>query len=218
MSITLTLQTTPTVPLEAEVITPDRLATYNAKDTSTMTPHERDENAMWIGYFEALAASLDKLNITLPNVLFDDQMTIEGSARRIQLITYGGGHTGSDLFMYLPDEKIAFLGDLLFIQNQPWLGDGDPDALLAYADSIKKLDIRVAVPGHGPVGTLDDFPAMVEYIEAVHNHAEAYHDAGNLPSEDPTLKSPPPYNGWFLSNFYRPNVINEYDRLFGDQN
>jgi glyoxylase-like metal-dependent hydrolase (beta-lactamase superfamily II) len=67
------------------------------------------------------------------------------------LLTYGGEHTGSDAFLYLPDERIAYLADLLFIQVQPWLPDGDPEEWVRILERIEALDIATAIPGHGPL-------------------------------------------------------------------
>ena len=118
------------------------------KDTSTMTPHELEENIMWMGYFEALITSDDSLKIVLPDITFHDQLILTGTKRTVTLFSYGEGHTESDLFLYLPAEQIAFLGDLLFVHNQPWLGDGDPVKWKTYLDSIAHLNLKILVPGH----------------------------------------------------------------------
>ncbi|MBD0384484.1 hypothetical protein ICC18_31060 [Paenibacillus sp. WST5] len=60
---------------------------------------------------------LPNLVYTLPTITFDQQMSIQGSDRTVQLITYGGGHTQSDAFVYLPEEKIAVKGDLVLSKH-----------------------------------------------------------------------------------------------------
>jgi hypothetical protein len=55
---------------------------------------------------------------------------------------------------------------------------------------------------------------MKKYFENVKNAAISYHKKGTLPENDSTLKSPPPYDKWFFLNFYAPNVITEYNRLY----
>lgn len=184
------------------------------KDTTKMTPHEKEENIMWTAYYEALATAANVLKTVLPNKTFKKQLTIAGSKRKVILLSYGTGHTESDLFLYIPGRQIAFLGDLLFIQNQPWLGDGNADKWKMYLDSIAKLHLKITVPGHGPVGSPADFNAMYSYFEKVKNTATGYYKKGALPQNDSTLTSPSPFDSWFLSNFYKPNVISEYERLY----
>ncbi|HYK44878.1 MAG TPA: MBL fold metallo-hydrolase, partial [Parafilimonas sp.] len=49
------------------------------EDTSTMTPHQREEHTMWTGYYAALATSSNFLKIILPDITFTDSLTIHGS-------------------------------------------------------------------------------------------------------------------------------------------
>ncbi|MGH2648721.1 MAG: MBL fold metallo-hydrolase, partial [Ginsengibacter sp.] len=123
-------------------------------------------------------------------------------------------HTPSDLFLFLPGLHIAFMGDLLFVQNQPWLGDGDPDKWKTYLDSVAILKPEILVPGHGPIGNLSNIDTMKLYFQNVKDAATNYYKEGKLPKDDAKLKSPAPYDGWFLSDFYKPNVISEYDRIY----
>ncbi len=193
---------------------PQELEKITKENISTMTHHEHEENIMWKGYYEALVTSSDSLKVVLPNVTFKNQLTLHGTKRSVMLLCYGTGHTESDLFLFLPGEKTAFLGDLLFVQNQPWLGDGDPDKWRTYLDSIAHLNIKIFVPGHGPLGTIADIDSMKLYFENVNKTAIAYYQKGKLPEDDQALKSPPPFDKWFLSNFYKPNIISEYQRLY----
>jgi cyclase len=60
-----------------------------------------------------------KLRMILPNMTFEDKLLIHGSARTVELYCYGGGNTPSDAFLYLPEEKIAFMGDLVLENHHP---------------------------------------------------------------------------------------------------
>ncbi len=193
---------------------PKELKDLKNKNLKGMSAHELDEQMMWIGYYEALVRVNDTLKVILPGITFTKEMIIRGTKRSVWLLTYGEGHTESDAFMFLPKEKIAFLGDLLFVQNQPWLGDGDPVKWSAYLDSIAILKPEKLVPGHGPVGNILNLDSMKIYFGLVKDAAIACKQRGILPSNDAAPKCPSPYNGWFLSSFYNENVKSEYDRLY----
>jgi cyclase len=193
---------------------PIQLDILKKTNTATMTPHELEENIMWTGYFESMVKYNDSLKIVLPDITFDDRLILYGTKRTVILFSYGEAHTESDLFLYLPDEQIAFMGDLLFIQNQPWIRSGDPEKWKTYLDSVGHLNINVMVPGHGPVGTGADIAPMKLYFDNVKNAAITCFKKGILPENDLMLKSPSSFDNWFLSNFYKPNVISEYNRLY----
>lgn len=193
---------------------PKELKDLKSKNLKGMSAHQIDEQMMWIGYYEALVRVNDTLRVILPGTIFEKEMTIRGTKRDVRLFTYGEGHTESDALMFLPNEKIAFLGDLLFIQNQPWLGDGDPVKWAAYLDSIASLEASILVPGHGPVGNISNLDSMKLYFAIVKTAAIACKQRGTQPANDLSLSCPPPYDGWFLSSFFKENVISEYDRMY----
>ena len=57
-------------------------------------------------------------------------LTSHGIDRSAELLAYAGGHMEDDAMLFLPQEGIAFLRDLLFIEHQSYLGGGDPGRLL----------------------------------------------------------------------------------------
>jgi glyoxylase-like metal-dependent hydrolase (beta-lactamase superfamily II) len=192
---------------------PIELEKDRKKDMAKMSPHELQEHIMDLGYNEALARVDDSLRVVLPDLTFKDQFIIHGSRRSVYILSYGEGHTESDAFLWLPREKIAFLGDLLFVQNQPWIGDGNMDHWSAYLDSIARLTPKKLVPGHGPVGTVADIDSMKSYFSSVRNRANDYFKNRIDPGADSTLKSPAPFDEWLLSAFYKANVHTEYKRM-----
>lgn len=111
-----------------------------------------------------LVESLDSLEEVLPTVLFDEKLIIQGSERTVELYHFGGGHTGSDIFMYLPEEEVLYAGDLVLVNNHAWMGHGNPNAWLSILEKMEAFTVREIVPGHGPVGTYEDIQSMKAYI------------------------------------------------------
>ena len=85
---------------------------------------------------------------TPPNVTMTDRMTLFRGGREIQLLFFGKGHTGGDIVVYLPQEKILFTGDLL-LEEIPFMGDGYPADWVDTLEKLSHLDFKVVVPGHG---------------------------------------------------------------------
>jgi len=189
-----------------------RLAGYASADLSAMSEHEKTQNVMWKGYYECYVTAADILRIELPTLLVEKELTIAGTKQTAQLLAYGEGHTEADLFLYLPEKKILFLGDLLFIENQPWMREANLEGWLARLDSINIIDSQKIVPGHGPVGTKADIQAMADYFHHVKATALAYKKKNMSPADDAALVAPAPYSTWNLSAFYKPNVIAMYEQ------
>jgi glyoxylase-like metal-dependent hydrolase (beta-lactamase superfamily II) len=166
---------------------------------------QRTEDSIWKGYYNGMVASHPVLKTTLPTVLFSDSLAIVGTNTTVKLLTYGDGHTPSDLFLYLPEENIAFMGDLLFVNYHPWLGDSKPSDWINYLQKVQQLNVKTLVPGHGAVGNGDDVEAMINYMEAVGKIVTEARGQ-NISNEQILAKIPVQFTAWHLRNFFVPNV------------
>lgn len=108
--------------------------------------------------------------------------------------------------MYLPEEGIAFLGDLLFVECQPYLVDGDPEELLRTLDKVEALGAKTLVPGHGPVGTSKDISLVRDYVDRLRRIvADVRASSGRLP-EATARPIPAPFSTWKWRGFYKDNI------------
>lgn len=85
---------------------------------------------------------------TPPNVTLSERMTLFRGDREIQLLFFGRGHTGGDVVVYLPAERVLITGDLL-LPGVPFMGDGFVSEWVGTLEALKSLDFDVVVPGHG---------------------------------------------------------------------
>ena len=78
------------------------------------------------------------------------------------------------------------------------------------------MDAGTIVPGHGPVGTKDDWRRMVGYLRLIHSKAREAFDAG-VP-EDEALRSIDlgEYGEWVEAERARPNVARCYQEFRGE--
>jgi cyclase len=169
--------------------------------------------ADWLSANREYAAALPTLELRLPNVTFEQRHSFYGTRRRAELLTYGGGHSQSDSFLWLPDDGVAFLADLLFVGSHPWLRGGDAEEWDRILRQIETLKIIRAVPGHGPVGTLEDAGRVRQYLADLRQIAE--NAAKEKLSLETTLQTPIPaaYTNWEFRSFYKITLRFLYERL-----
>jgi glyoxylase-like metal-dependent hydrolase (beta-lactamase superfamily II) len=198
-------------------VAPKRLSDVKATLQNEKDEWTRKELTLWLGYYQGMIESHPKLTLTVPNITFEDKLTIHGNQRTVELISFGRGHTESDLFLHLPDEKIAFMGDLLFIGMHPWLADGDPDSWISVLTKVKELGVETVVPGHGPVGNAEDISTMISYIKTMEQVAEGLIDKGKTKEDISLDYLPEQFKDWWLRRFFPLNLQFMYERIVARQ-
>ena len=107
-------------------------------------------------------AANDEVVPTPPNTTFNERITLIRGDREIQVIFCGRAHTGGDVVIYLPADKIAFTGDMM-LGGPSFLGDGHVDEWPETLENLKALDIELILPGHGP-GITD--LQLIDHVQA----------------------------------------------------
>jgi cyclase len=86
----------------------------------------------------------------LPNVGFDDALTIHLGKRDVQILFLGRGNTGGDAVIFVPDAKVVMTGDLL-VSPTPYSYGSYLSEWIRTLDKVKALGATTIIPGHGPV-------------------------------------------------------------------
>jgi len=83
-----------------------------------------------------------------PDRLVEHEMTLDLGKRRIVLRAWPRAHTDCDLTVYDESSGTLWTGDLLFRDRLPAL-DGSVKGWLVALDELARMDVKLAVPGHG---------------------------------------------------------------------
>ena len=178
---------------------------------------QRRQFALWVDFFQGIIETKPILQVRAPNLTFTERLLFHGTNRSAELIPFVGGHTQSDAILFLPQEGIAFMSDLLFVENHPYLGGSDIDQLLRILDEISGLNPKLLVPGHGPVGTIDSLAQMTDYVQTLDELARKMVEAGEIEESISTMNIPEPYADWLLASFFAGNMNFLYQRWQGKQ-
>lgn len=94
--------------------------------------------------------------LAYPDVTFSKRHKLAVQGVDIELIESGGAHTRADVFVWLPQQKLVFSGDIVFADRllgiMPGMGMKWISALTFLRDELRPVTV---IPGHGKVSTLD---------------------------------------------------------------
>jgi cyclase len=182
------------------------LAAMQKEIEQEQNPAKRRELEVLLGEFTAIGSDIDKLVLTLPTVTFEDQLVLYGSRRRVEVITYGGGHSASDAFLYLPDEKISFLADLMHIGYHADFRKGNVEEWVRILDEMQALDIDTVVSGHGTVGTAEDLVKMRQYLVDLQQLAADWVKGGGTADDVQDIAMPEAYASLGVPSVFYGNM------------
>lgn len=127
---------------------PATISRLKAQRDTTKNTEAAAALAQRIATQELLKRQTDTIRATPPTVAFDHALTLFRGGREIRLIFLGRGHTGGDILVHLPRERVLVSGDLL-LPAIPFGGDGYFAEWPETLEKIKGLDFDVVLPGHG---------------------------------------------------------------------
>jgi cyclase len=154
-----------------------------------------------IGYIKALLAARDEITTRVPDSTFNNAQIFKGSNRSAIAITYGGGHSPSDVVLHLPDDNIIFMGDLISVQRHPFLGAGNITVWLHILEEIKSLNVEQFVPGHGVVGTTHDLDETRDYINSMTALVDQHIHSGGTAQTLSTVVVPEQFRDWYFASW-----------------
>jgi len=103
-----------------------------------------------ISQSRAFLEEMRNVAVELPNVTFDDHLTLHDKAHDLHLSFRGRGHTAGDIVVFCPSKKVVASGDLLH-SFFPTIGDGYPREWPGTLRSIQELEFQKVIGGHGSV-------------------------------------------------------------------
>lgn len=142
------------------------------------------------------AFQFEGITLTPPTRTFDGELELRVGSEAVRLIEVGPAHTQGDVLVYLPERKVLFSGDILFIEGHPVMWAGPVERWIAACDRILGLELETIVPGHGPLTDKAGVQRLKEYLEMLHREARKRFDAGMDPMAAALDISLDAYSSW----------------------
>jgi len=125
-----------------------------------------------------LVAETDGVELRLPDVTFEGELTLHHEDRAIRLVHLGPAHTIGDALVVLPDERLLFAGDIAFLYVTPLALEGHIGGWLEVCDKVHALEVDTIAPGHGPVAGKAELREMRDYLKSIRDQARTAFEAG----------------------------------------
>ena len=115
------------------------------------------------------------VEIVLPTITLEQQLTLHRGSRIIDIRFLGRGHTSGDIVVHLPKEGIIIAGDLV-ISPVPYVGNpqSHPADWSATLEKLLALPHSAIIPGHGPILRDDTYvKLMARLFDAISQQVAA---------------------------------------------
>ncbi len=149
-----------------------------------------------------------------------DKQVINLGGIEVQALHLGRAHTGGDLLVYLPKQKILFMSEVYLNRVFPAMRSAYPTEWVSVIDKALQIDVDRFVPGHGfieePTASREE---LIEYQKAMRGviaEAGRLHKLGLSAEDAATQANWGPYKEWFLSEQQGPIAVRKiYEEIEG---
>ena len=90
-----------------------------------------------------------RMVVVPPQAMTGDATTIDVGGTEVRVLFLGRAHTGGDLSVYLPRERVLFMSEAYLNRVFPAMRSAYPSEWVATIDRALALDVARYIPGHG---------------------------------------------------------------------
>jgi len=138
---------------------------------------------------EAASARSGTTTVVVPSETVSDRRVLTLGDTEIQILFLGRAHTGGDLVVFLPRERIVFTSEVLSNRVFPSMANGYPTEWLDTLRRVEALPADMFVPAHGFVDSAavlkEELGNYRRAIETIVSEGTRLHDA-RVPIESAT--------------------------------
>ncbi len=139
------------------------------------------------------------------------QTTVTLSGTEIQILFLGRAHTGGDLSIYLPKEKVLFMSEAYLNRIFPAMRSAYPSEWVTTIERAQAMDVTTYVPGHGfvesPVVLREELETARQALVQVIAEGRRLHMAGVPVADAMTQAQFGDLETWTLRSSQGPTAI-----------
>jgi len=185
--------------LGAEIVGPDSFKELSKSDTTRM--QKRISPEAFLGTKQEFPTTYVKEKLILK--IDDEKVFIQSVNNK--------AHTSNDLYVYIPSKSVVFAGDIVFNERLPSLRDGNINGWIKALESLKKMDVKYIIGGHGELVTKKSLDYTYEYLLKMKEQISTLLEEGAEIDDVVNMVVMPEYkNDPFYDSTHRQNVEASY--------
>lgn len=155
-----------------------------------------------------------------PVAMTGDEQTVDVGGIEVRVLFLGRAHTGGDLVVFLPAQKILFMSEVYLNRVFPAMRSAYPTEWVTAIDRALALDVDRFVPGHGfieePEASREELFEYQKAMKYVIEEVTRLHARG-LSAEDAAKQADwGPYKDWMLADQQGPIATRKiYEEIEG---
>jgi cyclase len=123
------------------------------------------------------------VTLTPPNYAISGEHVVTLNGLDVVIIEVEPGHTAGDAIVWVPDQKVIYAGDLVFVGSTPVAWSGPIENVVQGLKKLLSLEVEFIVPGHGPLARKEDLQHLMAYWEYIHEELHRRFQKGMPPWE-----------------------------------
>ena len=166
------------------------------------------------------AASAPRTVIVPAVAMSADEQSIDLGGTTVRVMFLGRAHTGGDLSVYLPREKILFMSEAYLNRVFPAMRSAYPTEWIATIDRALAVDAQRFVPGHGfieePAVSREELLTFRKALVDVIAEVKRLHGMGLAVDDAIKQANWGVYKDWFLADQQAPVAVRKvYEEIEG---
>lgn len=145
--------------------------------------------------------------------IVDEKATIDLGGRDIEVLFMGRAHTGGDLSVYLPAEKILFMSEAYLHRVFPAMRTAFPSEWVEMIERAQAMDVDIYVPGHGfvdsPEVLAEELETYRQAVVTVIEETKRLHSEGLSLEEAQARADMAELETWSLSSSQKARAIQQ---------
>ena len=169
--------------------------------------------------FVMTPASKAQMKLDAP-AMTGDKEVIDVGGLEVQAIHAGRAHTGGDLLVYLPKQRILFMSEVYLNRVFPAMRSAYPTEWVAVIDRALRMDVDRFIPGHGFIEEATaSREELIEYQKAMQTviaEVNRLHTMGVSADEAIKQANWGPYKDWYIAEQQGPIAVRKvYEEIAG---
>ena len=179
-----------------------------------------NEKAAANAFAKGMTAPTPRVVIVPPTAMTSDTQVIDLGGISVEVLFLGRAHTGGDIMVSVPSEKILFMSEAYLNRVFPAMRSAYPEDWVRTVDRALAMDVKRFVPGHGfieePAISREELVTFRAALQAVIAEVTRLHAKGI--SVDDAIKQADwgEYKSWFLADQQAAIAVRRiYDAIDG---